>query len=44
MNEIFDIWKSDTVTGDREPEKPNICLFNNCIEACELLHKHFELG
>lgn len=44
MNEIFDIWKSDTVTGDREPEKPSICLFNNCIEACELLHKHFELG
>lgn len=44
MNEIFDIWKSDTVTGDREPEKPSICLFNNCREACELLHRHFVDG
>lgn len=42
MDSIFSIWGSDTVTGDTEPKKPALCLFNNCIEACEMLHKHLQ--
>lgn len=42
-SKIFDIWgeSSEIITGDKIPEKPQLCLFNNSIEACEMLHKHF---
>lgn len=40
MNSIFDIWGSDAITGDRDAKKPGLCLFNNCIQACEMLHNH----
>ena len=42
MEDIFEIWGNDVITGDREANKPTICLFNNSIKACEMLHKHFK--
>lgn len=42
-SKIFDIWgkSSEIITGDKVASKPQLCLFNNCIDACKMLHKHF---
>lgn len=42
MNDIFNTWSIETITGDVEANKPEICLFNNAIQACEMLYKHLK--
>ena len=35
-------WKFNTITGDVEPEKQEMCIFNNTAYACQLLNKHIK--
>lgn len=44
MDNIFEIWNSDIITGDKEPSEPSLCLFKNVIDACEMLNKHLTSG
>lgn len=43
-NILLEKWKSDIVTGDREANKPEMVIFNKCIDAINLLHKHIKLN
>ena len=33
-------WKEPYITGDVQPRKPDLCVFNNSVEALKLLNKH----
>lgn len=41
-NILLEKWKIETVCGNRKPEKPGYCVFNNIAYALDLLKKHID--
>lgn len=39
-NILLKKWKKPYITGDVQPSKPGLCIFNNSVEALKLLNKH----
>ena len=44
LNILQEKWKLKSVWGEKKPEIPSMCIFNNISEALDMLHKHIMLN